>query len=249
MQRRNLMKTLGGLAATGATAGLGISAMSGGVAAATSQLNISDPSAVTTDDGSIKWVAVQAYLRTEWDGFDEDIHYVRYIDKVTIRPNSDNNTYTINDTISDDLGDGESAGSDTDDSWGGDTGWHGGEHFSPSGKEGYIHVDIDWGICQENRDNLYNNGYMLPENPAPVDNLEADTDGATKDSTVRFTKVVRLYGSGTDNNGDPNNPLTGPNSSYGVSDPTASVDLAVSVTNQEGTATTADSGGSSSIGT
>lgn len=238
MQRRDLLKTIGGIGATATVGGLGLTAMSGS-AAAQSQLAISDPSAVTTDDGSIEWVAVTAYLRTEWDGFDEAVHYARYTDKVTIRPNSENNTYTINQTLSDDLGSGKSQGGS---GWGGDSGPFGGEYYSGAGTEGFIHVDIDWGICQENRSNVYNSGYGLPSNPAPVDNLEADTDGATKQSTVRLIKEVRLYDANQ-------NPLTGPNSPYGIDDPTASVDLTVSVTNQGATASDTNSGGSSEIGT
>jgi len=235
MQRRSMLKTIGGIGAASVLGSAGLLASTGSVAAASSDLTVSDPSTVTTDAGQLKWLAVTAELRTEWDGFDEDVHYARYIDKVTLRPNSDDLTYEINDTFTDDFGDGKSQGGD---GWGGD-----GEYYSAAGTSGFVHVDIDWGICQANRDHLYDSGYGLPANPAPVAPLEADSDGETMDSTVVLTKQIRLYGAGTDDSGTPNNPLTGPSSPNGVDDPTAEATIDVSVTNQ---AATSDSDGSGS---
>lgn len=234
MERRDYLKTAGGIGATGVAAGLGLATFASSGAAAAADLTIDDPAAVESDDGSIEWVAVRAYLRTEWDGFDEDVHYARYIDEVTIRPNDENHTYTIHETYTEDFDDGKDPGGD---GWGGD-----GEHYSAAGKEGHVRVDVDWGIAQKDRENVYNEGYGLPADPAPVTDLEAGDDGETKESTVVLTKRVRLYGEGTNGEGTPNNPLTGPNSPWGLDDPTASDSITVAVTNEEATASSEGEG-------
>lgn len=226
--RRTVLTGIGTLAAGGA----GLAAFSGSGAAAESNIAVEDAPTVTTDDGTVEWVAVKLWVRTEWDGFDSDVHYVRYTDEVTIAPNGADETYTINQTLSDDLDGGKSPGGE---GWGGDDGYHGGEHYSDAGKAGYIHADVDWGIIQRNRENTYNQGYGLPNNPAPAETLFADDDGATNETLVRLDKQIRLYDADE-------NPLTGPDGSQGVADPSVSAEFVVTVENEAANTSNAGDG-------
>lgn len=90
MERRQLLKGVGAAGATAATGGIGLFALSGGAAAADTTLEASDPSAVTTDDGEIIYVAFGGRLRFEWDGLDAGATYGRY--KTESRVYQDSNT-------------------------------------------------------------------------------------------------------------------------------------------------------------
>lgn len=234
LSRRTAVKTLGAIGALGA--GTGAVALFGAEPATAASFTISDPSAITTDDGSIDFVRLQAGHKATWDGFDTAVHKARYIDRVTIRPSDENQTYTVNDTTSDDLsnwsGQGDANG------WGGDD-----EYTSGVGKAGYVHAGVDWnivGASDETRPPA-EGGARSIEDPAPAtDLLEPDTDGATKKSTVVFEKRVRFY----DASG---NPLTGPNGPY--DDAVVSDDFLVEVTNESASVGASGSGSTGLGGT
>lgn len=257
MERRDFLKSTGALGAVAGVSGLGLIASTGSSVAAS--FSITDPNPVTSDDGTIELVNVVANFTVNWDGFDEGVYYAAYRDEVVVAPNGVNERYTIYDGIGEvsagstgpalaKLGDGETAGSDSDDSWGGDTGPDGGEYYSPEGQtQGFIHADIDWNVLHKDGDASYTfdtsddpNANSV-EDPAPADELFADTDGAQNKTTVEYVKTVRLYGesSPSDSTADPV-PLTGPNGPWGLSDPVGEDSFIVDITNQ--TAQTSGSG-------
>lgn len=201
LDRRNVLKGIGGIGATAAVGGLGFLAVSGG-ATATAGSTIDDPNAVTSDDGEVTYVAVQTTGRVEWDGFDTAAKKARMISQVRYKRNGNVlGEWTIHDTSKFDLGS----------SWGGS-----GEDISltgdhESGQSGHIASDVDWGIAQKNRNNTYNNGYGLPNNPAPVNDLYAGADGSTRETKVVLETQYRLYDAGggelTGTNGYPDRPV------------------------------------------
>lgn len=214
LDRRTVLGTVGGLA----VAGSGLAALTGG-ATATAGSDIEDPEAVTSDDGEITYVSTQTTGRLTWDGFDEPAKYGRIMVYVTLQRNGNVlwGENLIHDT-------GQFA---LDSSWGGD-----GEEISLSGdheagQEGYIASDADWGICQKNREHIYNDGYGLPNNPAPVHPFTAGSDGGTQKTGVVLRSVYLLF----DENG---NELTG---TEGYPDrPEAESHFIVTVNNQKSSA-------------
>lgn len=193
MQRRKLLKVVGGIGVASSAAGAGVFATSQG-AEATAGSDIANPSSVTSDDGEITSVAVQTTGRLTWAGFDTPAKQARIITDVSLQRNgSELNNYRIHDTGKFDL---------TTSSWGG-----AGEETSLSGdhedgQDGYIASDVDWGILQENRENNYNDGYGLPNNPAPTAPLYADADGSEQRTKIVLKATYLLF----DSNG---NELTG----------------------------------------
>lgn len=185
MQRRRLLKVAGSIGAVSTAAGAGVFATSQG-AQATAGTSISNPSSVTSDDGEISSVEVQTTGRLTWDGFDTPAKEARIISDVSLqRDGSELNEFRIHDTGRFDL---------TTDSWGGS-----GEETSLSGdhedgQSGYVASDVDWGILQENRENNYNDGYGLPNNPAPTAPLYAGTDGGQQKTKVVLKATYLLFG-------------------------------------------------------
>lgn len=211
--RRKVLGTVGGLA----IAGSGLAALTGG-ATATAGTSIEDPETAESDDGEISYVAVQTTGRLTWDGFDEPAKQARILTYVTLKQDGEAvwGENLINDTGQFEL----------NSSWGGE-----GEDVSltgdhEDGREGYIASDVDWGICQENRENNYNDGYGLPQNPAPTSPFTAGSDGEKESTRVVLRSVYMLF----DENG---NELTG-QSGYPAR-PEASSDFVVTVQNEEAT--------------
>jgi len=226
VSRRNVIKAGAGVAAVGGL-GLGTTLLSDS-ASATAGGSIDDPGAVTSDDGTVTYVAVQTTGRLNWDGFDRAAKKARVITRVRYkRDGSFIDTHQIHDTGKFDL---------TQESWGGS-----GEEISlvgdhSDGQKGYIASDVDWGIAQANRGHVYNGGYGLPSDPAPVEPLAADTDGSSTQTRVVLKSEYRLY----DANGQE---LTGTNG-Y-PNRPTFSEDFTVTVDNE---AATTSGGGSDAEG-
>jgi len=214
INRRNVLKGIGAVGAVGALGGVGTLLMSNS-ASATAGGSIDNPDPVTSDDGTVTYVAVHTTGRLTWDGFDRPARQARLISRVKYKRGGNVfATYTIHDTGKIDL---------TTESWGGS-----GEEISltgdhKAGQSGYIASDVDWGIAQANRENVYNDGYGLPSSPAPTDPLAAEGDGETQETRVMLESEYRLYaGNGAE--------LTG---TSGYPDrPTFSEDFVVSVTNQ-----------------
>ncbi|MFC7020183.1 MULTISPECIES: hypothetical protein [Haloarcula] len=185
MQRRDFAKTVGGIVGTSALGGGALLAATGG-ASATAGGSISDPAKAVSDDGRIQWVATQTTGRLTWDGFDEPVGYFKILVSVELK-RSGNTLWsgTIHRTNKIDTSQGTS--------WGGS-----GEEIVLNGeygdgRAGHIASDTDWGIIQRNRNNIYNNGYALPDNPAPASYLYADTDGSTTKTKVILRSEYVLY--------------------------------------------------------
>jgi len=199
LTRRKALKGLTGAAGVALVGGTGLAAFAGG-ASATAGGTIEDPQAATSDDGKITYVAVKSTGRVNWDGFDKPVTHARIVNKVTINTDGMSpETYEIHDTGKFELSE----------NWGGDgeAVELAGDH--KSGQEGFIASDTDWGIAQRGRDSNYNNGYALPENPAPVKDMFAASDGSTRETTVTLKATYILYGSSgelTGTNGYPERP-------------------------------------------
>lgn len=77
MERRDVLKTAGGIGVGTAMGGLGLLALTGG-AAAQSSFVVNDPNTVETDDGEIEFVSHGGLLRFEWEGTDTEATYGQY---------------------------------------------------------------------------------------------------------------------------------------------------------------------------
>ncbi|MFB6176440.1 MAG: hypothetical protein ABEI99_04730, partial [Halobaculum sp.] len=86
MKRRQILRTAGVAGATAAVSGVGVLTLTSDASAADTTLEATSPSAVTTDDGEIKYVAFGGRLRFEWDGLDAPATYGYY--KVESRVNT-----------------------------------------------------------------------------------------------------------------------------------------------------------------
>lgn len=188
MERRNLLKAAGGIGVGTLAGGLGLTTLTGG-AAATSNANYNDVS-VTSDDGTVEYVAIFGASRVEWDGFENDAAEVRIVNEARI-PNEVGWTQ-LNNTGKEDLSQGAN--------WGGD-----GEEFSGIGTSGYIESDIglrsngnhdpstDWHVVGTDPD-----GYGLPQNSLDPAALETDSDGNAKTFTLELRATYTWF-TGTGN--------------------------------------------------
>lgn len=230
MERRDFTKAVGGIVTTTTLGGATLLASSGG-ASATAGSTINNPSAVTSDDGKISYVSVQSTGRLNWDGFDKPAKKARILTYVTLKQDG---SAVWGENLIHDTGVFELSSS-----WGGS-----GEEVSltgdhDSGQSGYIASDIDWGIAQRDRDNDYNNGYPLPNDPAPVSPFTADSDGGQEQTKVVLRSVYILY----DGN---ENELTGQS---GYPDrPEASSSFVVTVNNEESSTSFGDADGEGETG-
>lgn len=76
MERRDLLKTVGGTGAAAIIGGAGLAATTGGAAAAEiGKFDISDPS-ITTDNGTITEFTVSPEVSLEYDGIDTEVHKI-----------------------------------------------------------------------------------------------------------------------------------------------------------------------------
>lgn len=215
--RRKVLGAVGSLA----VAGSGLAALAGG-ATATAGSSISNPEAVTTDDGKIRYVRTHTTGRLNWDGFDEPAKYGRIFVGVELHRNGNQlASKWIHDT-------GKFA---LDDDWGGsgeETDLRG-DH--EAGQEGYIASDADWDIIQSS---FYDDGSNYPQDPMAADKLFADGDGSTEKTKVVLKSQYRLYdASGSE--------LTG---TSGYPDrPQASSSFVVTVNNEESSTSFGDEDG------
>jgi|GEM_PF-1495741 hypothetical protein len=222
LDRRTVLKGASAVGVLG-VGGAGLFASTQG-ATATAGGTISDPSPVTSDDGRIKWVATRTTGRVTWDGFDDPVKYFRIVVSVELKRNGNTQwAGQIHDTGKIDATQGENWGSS------GDAIYLQGEYGE--GRAGTIASDADWGIVQRNRNNIYNNGYALPSNPAPASYLYANADGSTTKTKVILKSEYRLYASD-------GSELTG---TSGYPDrPDFSSSFVVTVNNQEATTGSGD---------
>lgn len=140
MQRRDVIKTAGGIVFTSAVGGAALVAGTGG-ATASAGGSISDPQPATSDDGRIKWVATQTTGRVTWDGLDNPVNYFRILVDVELHQDGSQVwSGQIHDTGKTDAVDAANNG------WGnaGDEVVLSGDYGE--GRAGYIASDADWGL-------------------------------------------------------------------------------------------------------
>jgi hypothetical protein len=186
MERRNLLKAVGGIAVTASASGVGVLAMSGG-AAAQSSFTIGD-SSVTLDDGDVSKIGVQLSHEVSWDGFDIPVEAASYTDTIELRDGNGNtlDSATIFDNSNNPvLLEGWSSEGSGGDGWGG-----AGEYTSGPGTEGSVNADLDWTVLSD--DPAGDGG---TETPGDIDDfgIENPTDGSEEDFILRYTKTVTLF--------------------------------------------------------
>lgn len=184
VQRRTLLKGAGVAGAAGLVGGglfLGSSS-----ATATAEQNYNEVS-VSSDDGTVDYVAIYGDSVVTWDGFDTEAQTFKIVAEGRVKGETD--WQTLNDTGTVNL--------DNDD-WGGS-----GESLSGSGTSGEIRSDIgldsngqhdpttDWHIVGSDPD-----GYGLPQNRLPASALEVDSDGGQYTFEVQVRNTYAWYDSG-----------------------------------------------------
>jgi hypothetical protein len=183
LQRRNYLKAVGGIAGAATIGGIGALVGSSG-ASATAVQNLGDVS-VTSDDGTVEYVAIYGDSTVRWDGFDSTA--TSFIEVIEARIPGQVGWTTLHDTGEVDLSQG--------DDWGGP-----GESLSGPGTSGYIEADIglrsngnhnpetDWHIVGTDPD-----GYGLPANSIDPAALEVDGDGDTGSFTIEIRSKFTWY--------------------------------------------------------
>lgn len=184
MERRNLLKTVGGIGATATIGGLGLLAAAGG-ASATGGADY-EPVTVTSDDGTVDYVAIYGDSVVEWDGFESTAVEAQIVTEASVSGQSD--WTLLYDTGRFDL---------SNDDWGGAN-----EELSGPGTSGTIETAIGldsdgnydestaWTIVGDGL-----NGYGLPQNSIDSSLLEADGDGDTANFTVTVRATYTWYDS------------------------------------------------------
>lgn len=188
MQRRTLLKTAGGIGATATIGGLGLFALSGSAAAgATGNMNYGNVS-VTSDDGTVEYVAIYGDSEVSWDGFDEPAEEVAI--SMEARHHGDDGwteLYTTGKRSLDDFGGNDEAvtigDEDTDEATAGTI-------YSAIGldENGEHDETIDWHIVGSDPD-----GYGLPTDSLDTASLEVDGDGASETFTVQVRTTYTWY--------------------------------------------------------
>lgn len=212
MQRRQLLKGAGAASATAAVGGLGMFAFSGGAAAADTSLEASGPSAVTTDDGQIQYVAFGGRLRFEWDGLDDDATYGRYIVESRVDQGSGWSNWRSHGSDSGQLGD----------NWGGDN-----DYTADTGTDGMFQFKYGTPYGQDDYAIAGTGSNVIDaQNKYDTSVFEAETDGEGQQTTVEFRMTCQVW------NGEPGN-----GGSNLIEEP-ATAQFTVTVNNREATAST-----------
>ena len=212
MERRNLLKAVGGIAVTASASGVGVLAMSGG-ASATGGGTYGNVD-ISSDDGTVDYVAIFGNSTVEWDGFDRVATQARIVNEARV-PAAESGWIQLNDTGKFALSQG--------DSWGGSNDSVSGEGTSgtiESGvgvrSNGNHDPETDWHVVGSDPDN-----YPLPTNSVDPSNLENPDDGTTNTFAVETRATYEWYDS----------------SDNGIFSKTFNSDITVDVTNEEAEAT------------
>lgn len=224
MKRRQILTGAGAIGAAVAAGGIGMFAFTDGAAAADTSLEATDPSAATTDDGEIKYVAFGGRLRFQWDGLDSEATYGEY--KVETRVNTGGGFSSWRSHGSDfgELGDGSGGSYDQ-----GETGGWGGNNDSNSGPGTDGFFQFKYGDENNNEDYaIAGSGSNLRDAANKYDTsvFEADNDGGTQQTDVQFRMTCRVY------DGDPSS-----GGNLLIEDNDAAT-FTVTVNNRQATATT-----------
>jgi len=216
MQRRSLLKTVGGIGAASAAGGLGVFVMMGNAAAADAELEGISPDAVTTDDGKVQYVSFGGRLRFEWDGLDSEATYGYYKTETRI---------WLGDGWSDWRSHGSKFGQLGAD-WGG-----GNDYTEETGTEGMFQFKFgeeygqqDYAIAGTGEDVIDSDDGV--QNPYDTSYFEADTDGGKEETGVQFRMTCAVYDGNPGNGGSR------------IVDDSGIADITVVVNNREASATT-----------
>lgn len=216
MQRRDLLKTAGGIGVAGVVGGLGTLAMTGSAVAADTTLEGVSPNAVTTDDGEIQYVSFGGRLRFEWDGLDAEATYGYYKTETRIWLGDDWSTWRSHGSDYGQLGADWGGGNDYTE----ETGTEGKFQF----KFGEEYGQQDYAIAGTGENVIDHTDGV--ENPYDISHFEADTDGGKKETGVQFRMTCAVY------DGEPGN------GGSRLIDDSGIADITVVVNNREATATT-----------
>jgi len=196
MERRTLLKGVSGVGATVAVGGFGLSAFTGG--AADTSLEATDPEAVTTDDGQIKYVAFGGRLRFEWDGLDNVATYGWYKTETRVNTGGSWTDWRTHGSAGyGELGDGSGGDGDGEFEEGETDGWGGNnDSNSGSGTDGFFQFKYgDYAIAGSG------SGLSDFQNKYDPSVFEADTDGGKQETQIQFRKTCRVYAGEPGNGG------------------------------------------------
>lgn len=197
MERRTLIKTVGGIGAA-TTLGVPLLLSERGVAATATQ-NFGSAS-VTSDDGTVDHLAIFGDTRVEWRGFEQEARSF----EIDIAVGGDRLDSPVHLQTS-------GPHNLTADSWGGS-----GERFSGPGTSGWIESDVGYENQRRAPDKYWiivapdgdpsradhpASDYGLPSNAVPASTYEVDRDGASKSFTLTLRSTYRWF-SGEDGGGD-----------------------------------------------
>lgn len=209
--RRTVLK---GVGAAGAASVGAIALTTDTARASDTNLEATSPSAVTTDDGEIKYVAFGGRLYFEWDGLDDEATYGRYIVESRVDRHDGNGWSSW-----------RSHGSDygtLDGTWGG-----GNDDTDQSGTDGFF--EFLYGDENGNQDYaIAGSGSDLRDAANKYDTsiFEAETDGGKQKTDVKMRFTCQVW------NGEPGN-----GGDKLIEDADAAA-FTVTVNNREATATT-----------
>lgn len=191
MERRNFLRSLGGVAAASTLGGAALLSTNT-AAAASGELDYGTTSMVS-DDGTLDHVGIFGDSHVEWEGFDTDALGF----DVTVRAagNRIDSPILLHETQVHDL---------TQSSWGG-----AGEKFSGAGTSGWIESDIGYDNNEELDESKYwlivaPNGdpsnadhsassYGLPTNAVDASRYTVSNDGNTNTYTIRLLTTYTWY--------------------------------------------------------
>ncbi|QKY16086.1 hypothetical protein [Halorubrum sp. CBA1229] len=200
MERRNLLKAIGGIAATASAGGAGVIAMSGGASAqTTSTLNIADANSISNDDGDLSEVIVSLDHEISWDGFDVGVDAVAFENRISIVDGGGNDRSNGEYVLQ--KGDPVSVQLIADGGWGGsgETGTIDAvdEDSSSAGANalaGEVNSDIQWTILADEGAPISQDSIQDPAIIGQdIGDLDVNTDDSSTTYTITFKKIVRFY--------------------------------------------------------
>lgn len=191
MQRRDILKTAGGIGVGTTAGGLGMLAMTGSAAAGDANLVGFDADAVKTDDGEIQYVSFGGRLRFEWDGLDEEATHGYYDIETRIWLGDDWSSWRSHGDDAGELGGDWGGGNDYTD----DTGTQGLFQF----KYGEEYGQQDYAIAGTG-ENVFDHTDGV-ENPYDLSHFEAEQDGGTEETTVQYRMTCAVLDDHPDNGG------------------------------------------------
>lgn len=200
MNRRDYLRVSGGIGAASIAAGAGLVSLTGG-AAATADFSY-DPVTITSDDGTVQYVAIFGDSVVAWDGFDTPAQYFSIvIQGRLLQSGTEQASVTLYDGGLVDLAS----------NWGGS-----GENLSGPGTHGQIEsnvgyssgskdLSVAWEVVAPDSDGDGNgdpadasglNSYGLPQEAIPASALTTGTDGGSTDYVVELESTYTWYDSG-----------------------------------------------------